>query len=321
MSLKRAVPFLRSIVKTNASSGNPPQYTFHDGFCYAQNPAVLAAYPTPHILGTFGLAAEDLESALSRMPDEPVISAGDEAMILRSGRLRSTIKVFEALVPHYSVGAQDESWIAVPSGLTAAVRKAALFTSSRGTWQTSVRLMSDSVSSINDRSAIQIEVDLSELEETVCLTDTTVKYLESQDDPDLYQLLPGALVLLWSQTGAWARCQLSMYPWPSDVLDKVMAAAGADEPPVQLTQEWKDALADIVALSDGHVEVTPDGLRGVSSHSVHEVPFATGAQKTSRWSISVVKQLVAAAERWDPDASGPALFVGPGCRGVMARQK
>lgn len=321
MSLKKAVPFLKSIAKTGVSSGSPSQYTFHNGYCHAQNPSILAAYPTPHILGTFGLAADGLEAALGRMPDEPTVGAGDEALILRSGRLRSTIKAFEALVPYYIADPEDDGWSAVPGGMIPAIRKANLFMSSRGTWQTSVRLTRNSVAAINDRSALVVDVDCPATEDPAYLIDTCVKYLDSQDDPDQYQVTSDSILFLWSSTGAWAKCQLSVYPWPDQVIDKIFQSAGADEPPVQLNTEWRDAFGDIVALSEDYVEVGPEGLKGVSENSIHEVPFSTGVSKVSKWSISVVKQLLDAAERWNPDASGPALFTGPSCRGVVVGRR
>jgi hypothetical protein len=148
MSLKKAVPFLKSIAKGGGGSAAPYQYTFHEGYCYAQNPSILASYPTPHILGTFGLAADGLEAALSRMSGEPTVEAGDEALILKYGRLKSTIKVFEALVPYYSADPNDEGWDPVPSALVPAIKKAHPFMSSRGTWQTSIQLTSTAVMAI-----------------------------------------------------------------------------------------------------------------------------------------------------------------------------
>jgi hypothetical protein len=321
MSLKKAVPFLRTIVKTSANSGASPQYTFHDGYCYGQNPSVLASYPTPHILGTFGLAAEGLEAALGRMSGEPAVEAGDEALILKYGRLRSTIKVFESVVPYYSADLDDDGWEPVPPGLTAAIKKASLFMSSRGTWQTSIQLTGDSVAAINDRSALVVSVDCPSIREPACLTDTFVRWLDSQDDPDRFQVVGESILFSWSDTGAWVKGQLSAYAWPNEVVSKVFESAGSDEPPIQLTADWREALEDMVALSDGHVEVSSRGLKGVSQNSVHEVPFETGVSEVSRWSVQVVKQLMEAGERWNPDASRVALFTGPSCRGVLARQK
>lgn len=321
MSLKQAVPFLKAVARSNTSSGRPSQYTFHEGYCFAQNPAILAAYPTPHILGTFGLSAEDLEAALSRMEDEPLISAGDETLILRSGRLRSSIKVFEANIPAHSVDATDEEWEVIPDGFVQALKKATLFVSSRGTWQTSVKVDRTTVTAISDRSAIEVTTNEVDVSEPISLTDSCVRYLESLDDPDRYQLLQGAALFLWSPTGAWARCQLSVYRWPAEVIAKVFEKAGDDTPPIELTQDWRDALGDMLALSEGYVEVNPEGVKGVSEHATHDVPFPTGVDKTTRWSPSVVKQLMAAAERWDPDSAGPTLFTGPDCRGVVAKQR
>jgi hypothetical protein len=99
MPLLDALPFLKGAVQRSLPGGSPSIYVFSDGVMFAQNAAVLAAYPMPHILGEFSLAAEDLERALGRMTAEPMISAGDGTLVLKSGRLRSEVTLMACETP------------------------------------------------------------------------------------------------------------------------------------------------------------------------------------------------------------------------------
>src|ERR1051325_1559729 len=93
-----AVQFLKGAVGRNLPGGAPSTYIFHGGFCFAQNAAALAAYPTPELPSTFALAADGLEAPLARMKAQPELSAGDNegTLVLKKGRLRTTLQIMYA---------------------------------------------------------------------------------------------------------------------------------------------------------------------------------------------------------------------------------
>ena len=136
MPLREAVTFLKAAVARSLSGDAPSQYTFSDGWAYASGAAgaVLAAYPVPHILGTFGLAAADLEGAVQRMSSEPAVEAGDGTLVLRAGRLRSTIDLFAAEPPGHALR-ESVNWTKPPAGLLKAIRTVLPFASPKGTWE------------------------------------------------------------------------------------------------------------------------------------------------------------------------------------------
>lgn len=323
MPLLDSISFLKGAVKRSLPGGAPSTYTFHEGRMFAQSPAILACYPMDHILGTFALAADDLEHALARMPTEPQISAGDGVLILKAGRLRSSITLLACEPPHDADGGINE-WEPPPAGLFAALKAVQPFISQDGTWQRGAKLENGRVLVISNRSACEVTLD--GLGAAGVLTDDCVAYLAKLDEPELSHAAAGALWFRWP-AGAWVRCQLSALEWPTDdegrsLFDKILGPPAEELPPCELTAEWRAAYDDIAALGDGTLDVRPGGLHGRTEHAEHDAEFATGAARETRWSLATLKPMFGSgATHWDPDAQGPARFAGPGVRGVVMGQR
>jgi len=320
MPLLDALPFLKGAVQRSLPGGAPSTYVLHEGAMYARNAAILASFPMPHILGTFALAADDLESALGRMPTEPQISAGDGTLILKAGRLRSAITLLACEPPS---GRPDgiNSWDDPPAGLMSALRLAEPFVPKDGTWQRGIKLEDGRALAISNRAAIEVTVDGLEVMGQAVITDDCVRYLAKLDgDPSSVHFSDIALWLRWA-SGAWVRCQLSALEWPPDIFDRILDGAG-DDVPIELTQEWRDAFADIAALGDGTLTVREAALYGRTEHAEHEAEFTTGAARETYWSLATLKSMFASgAAAWNPDAQGPAAFRGKGFRGVVMGQR
>jgi hypothetical protein len=308
-----AIPFLKGAVQRSMPGGVAPRYTFHDGRAYAQNAAILASYPVPHIGGTFALAADELEGALGRMKGEPGISGADGRMVLKHGKLRSSIDLMPCDPPDGSVDT-NLNWEETPSGLFAALRTIQGFLAEEGTWQRTVLLQNGNITAFSNRSACRIAVPDLEVLDDFSLVDNCVTYLASlsRDPARWYKAGNGAALFLWPVDDlmtepAWVRCQLSAVPWPDDIFDNIMKRTNRSAT-VELTQEWKDAFADIAALGDGHCEVRPDGLHGISDHGEHLVEFETGVERVVKYQIAALKPILACATAWDPAVDMPAFF-------------
>ena len=310
--LTEAISFLRGAA---ASRGNAAAiYTFHDGWCYARNPAILAAYPTPELQGTFGLAAAQLEAALARFPTEPTISSNDDgSLILKSGRLRTS------LVPVFVDPPEDiivDIWQQVPTDFIEALRVVVPFLAKEGTWQRAVRFSGNTLTALNQRSAIEVTVpDLSAPEALV--SDEFATYLIGlAESPIKMAFGQGAMFCQWPNS-AWAKAQLLNFEWPASA-DKVMAMGG-EEAPIAITDEWREAFKDAAALSDGQIQVCPEGLKGRLASMSVDIEFTTGVARTSKWAVQVLEPMFKVAERWNPDGEVTARFVGKNLRGIVAK--
>lgn len=329
MTLTAAIPFLKGAVQRGLPGGAPSVYVFDDsvrapdgvtrGTCYARGAAMLASYPVAHILGTFSLAADDIEHALARMPSEPEIGAGDGTLILKSGRLRSSITLMAAEPPAGLID-PEQSWSEVPGLLFDAFRTAAPFVSPEGTWQHSVKLDEGCLMAVSNRAAIKVQVPgLSVGNHDVSLSLECIEYLAGMNDkPAGMNIGHGQVSFIWPN-GAWVRCQTLSVGWPEGLIDKVLDGSVTDAPLIDLTPEWSAAYADVAALGDGDVVIGPEGMIGRSEHAEHRAEFDTGVTTESRWVIKTLKPIFACARSWHPDAPGPAPFAAPGIRGVVTR--
>lgn len=318
MSLQDAIKFLKGAVARNLPGRAPGLYIFHEGWCYAQNTAVIAAYPVPHILGTFALAADGLEAALSRFDGEPVISAGDNdgVIAMKSGRIRSSLKLMHADPPASTM--PTESWEPIPQTLAKALRMTAVFVSDSGTWQQGVKLATNVVAAINNKNAIEIEVAGLTINGTILMSNDCIGYLDGVNDPDYMSFNPSSICFRW-MNDAWIRCQLLVYEW-LDIADKAIEEVG-DVAPIVINDEWREAFADAAALGEanGSVEVTPTGLISRSEHATTNIDLGTGVETTTKWAFDALTPVIKIADRWNPDVpGGKARFYGPNLRGVVA---
>lgn len=314
MGLQEARAFLHRAVARSTSNGQPAQYVVHAGVMYAQSAAVLAGYPVPHMRGTFGLAASELDAALTRMKDEPMVEPAEGALALKCGRLKSTIDLFAA-EPPAGMLEDDLAWIEPPTSLVKAITTVLPFVSSEGTWQRSVELKPGLVRAVSAQHACLVEVDGLKVDGPLALTDDAATYLsELSIEPDGWVRLDSALGFKWP-SGAWARCQLSAREWPT-VVENVFERSTADCP-VLVTDEWREAFADCNALGEGVVDLSPDKMVARSPHGIHEQQFRLGVTRETRWALKTLANVLAVAQAWDPDASGgPAAFRGAALRGV-----
>lgn len=308
MSLKAAISFLKAL------PDRADTYTFNEGWVYARSPSLFAGYPVPHMLGTFALSAPDLERTIARLGAEPKIEAGDGTIILRAGRLKSSIDLIDAEapadLPDLSVAPDP-----MPAGLTDAIEKALPFVGVEGTWQRTMELRTGIVRAVNSAYGVEVKVESLDLDSPVALTRDAVSYLLSLDPPAGIVRLPSSVSFSWL-SGAWLKCQLSTYAWPDAIVARVFDLAKAATP-VAITQEWRETFDTIASLGDGTVELSPNAIRSKTNHANHEAEFPTGVAAATRWKIEALAKVVKIADSFAPDASGPAAFVGEGLRGVV----
>lgn len=312
MSLKSAISFLRGV-----SDATRDFYAFEDGWAYARGRSMVAAHPVPHMRGKFGASASDLDRAVARMGTEPRIEAGDGTLVLRCGRLRSAIDLVDADAPPDVPGGAGTP---LPDGLLAAVARVLPFASAEGTWQRSIDLRSGAVRAANPSSLVRVEVPALEMASPAAVTEDVASFLVSREGAVGWLPEPPSAVSFFWPSGAWMRCRLSAVEWPSSLVDPILARADGDAP-VAVTDEWREAFADVAALGDGHVDVGPDGIVGRTAHAEHAAEFATGAARRTRWRTASLAEVIKIADAWGPDSDGPAPFRGEGTRGVVAAMR
>ena len=178
--------------------------------------------------------------------------------------------------------------------------------------------MNNRVTAIKNTCGIDIEVAGLLAPQAVVIPIEAAKFLLEQEQPEQCAIGDNALFCRWTD-GRWMRAQVLATSFP-DTVDRIIDSVGNDAP-VEITSAWRDAYADASALSSGAIKITPSGLQGTRGAASGEIEaeLSLSADHVSHWDVKVLDVVVPIAERWNPDAyPKPALFLGPGFRGLLA---
>lgn len=313
--MHKILPFLKGAVTRGATAGIMGCYFVHNGMLYSRNEAVQAGAPFADVPANFNIPADDLDRVLGRM-DKAVYALGERGeLIIKSGRLRSTIQCVPGEPP--PIVDFDGPWLTVPPTFIGALRQAAPFASTNPGWTSGIRLMNERITALNSRSGIDIYVPDLALD-TVMITKNVADFIVEQV-PHEYGQIPGALLFRWKD-GRWAQAQLLTYEMPESV-ESILSSTGLDAP-VEITADWRKAYADASALVESIVELHPGGFRGRNKASEVDIEFEQNVEECSWWETKVLDSVVEIASHWNPAAwPKPAFFKGPNFRGIVSGVK
>lgn len=313
--MKGAVDFLRGAITARGENlGLLGTYVARNGLLYVQGSTMQAGIPFS-AGADFILPAAELENVIGRMGKDPKVIVSDDRVQLSSGRIRSTIASMLGEPPD-PAQMGDDGWLPVPSGLVAALALAAPFTADEGTWAMGIRLAGNVVTALSNRSGIQVTLEGCDLDiPPVLLTKESAKFI-AEYEPEEFIVQPSTVMFRWFD-GRWMRAQLLAAAMPSSI-DGIFANAAGQETPAELTEDWRSAFQDAVALTGDVLEVMPDRLVGRQGAQVTEIAIATACDKTSKWAPKVLDPMVKIATAWNPSAwPNAAAFTGPNFRGAI----
>lgn len=312
------INYLKGAVNRVVGSGIESCYVVHDGAIYARCNGLQAGIEWPDS-SSFTVPADALDAALARMKDVREMMIEDNAIIIKSGRIKSTIKRVHLPVP--GIPEFPEQWTRSPPGLGAALDIAKDFVGDR-VWTQGIRLMAGRVTAFSGKAGIDIEVPELNLPRPYLITQETAKFLVAQGDPDELAGERNAIGFRWLD-GRWVRAQLLADEMPEDMIQRIFDNAG-EETPVAVDQEWRESLADAAALSDGVVGLNASGLQGIKEAITTDVDLGADVDIShqSYWDSKLLGFVISRCSAWNPSAyPEPALFKGPGFRGVIAGVK
>lgn len=313
------ITFLKMAVDRGEAAGTYGCYMFRETGVYAYNRTILAGVTVPYG-AEYNVPAAPLDAALARMKSIDTITMDENSVTLRSGRLRSTIKIdFSEAV---ELPEMPEEWQDCPPGLRAALGTARDFCGTEN-WQVCVRLWNDRVTAFAPQRGVDITVRGLSVEQPVLLTQDTVDFIITHA-PDEMAVSGSSIFFRWDDN-RWMRAQTYNGAMPEDSVRRIIDAAGEDAP-VPMDAGFKQAYADISAMCDKAFSIAPDGFVGrtgedpsrpTSENSVtHPVPVPE--DHLSIWTKEIIEPVIKYGTAWNP-AAWPAacLFVGESMRGVV----
>lgn len=269
----------------------------------------------------FALPADAVDAFLARTTEVQELKVEATHVVFRSGRLSSRINRY--LEDPQPMPDMPEEWQRSPPGLTSALKMAQNFLgegSGGRIWVTAVRLWGDRVTASSGQIMIDIDVPGLDMDDPRLLPQGTVAFLIAQGDPDEYGTDDNSITFRW-EDGRWMRTRLIDAEMPEDSVRKILDEMVGDEAPVEITDEWRAALADAVALGDGAMELTAAGIKSANKSHVTNIDLAVdvSVDHLSRWGTKNLAAVAAVATHWNPGAypSIPSLFRGDGVKGAI----
>lgn len=313
MSLRDSISFLKKSITNGPSAGLLNCLFIKDGFIYSSNEYMQAGtiYDGPE--GEYNIPAEELEAAIARMKGEPSIVLNGDHIVVKHGRLKSTIQIAVGEPP--PLADMECEWKALPRGFVDALKKAILFCGATG-WTASVRLTDNRIVAINNRSGIDIAFPGLLVGNAKHIATSSVEFLAAADDPTAYACTENAILFRWPNE-RWAKLQLLASIMP-DQVDKIFEGAQG-ETPHAITNDWRLAFEDVAALADGDIEIHSAGIEGRkgAGRAYIELPDPTITVR-SRWSIKNLEPVIKIADSWNPNRWPDASpFAGNGFVGLV----
>ena len=276
---------------------------------------MTAGVPTPSPI-SFAVPAIEMDAALSRMKEVTELTIEDDTLIVRGGRLRTSIQLCadEAAQPP----TLPEEWVKLRPGFVDLLKMALPFTGDRR-WTQGIRLWAGKVTAISGAAGIDLDAPGLAIEPAALLPAEAASFLIEQDDPAQVALADGCLVCRWDND-RWLRVQLLNEEMPEDTIRAVFGKGG-DLAPVLIDDDARAAYEDAAALSDGTVWVRRSGFegkKGVARATVAHEMEALDEAHVSAWSVKNLDAVMKCATAWNPGSFPDiSLFVGKGMRGLI----
>lgn len=259
--------------------------------------------------------AEELNAALKRMKDISSLTINENNIVIKSGRLTSTIKSSD--YPVEDLEKIPTNWLPFPPGLIEALKLVKPFVGDRpGT--DGIRLMEDRVTGTSGSALLDVKVKGFAFEGQVLMPVETAEFLIIKGAPNEYAQEERFIFFRW-EDGRIVRTRLIDNKFPHELVEKIHDTAGT-KAPIKITQEWIEAGDDVEALCDEVFLLDPSGFKGFKGAATYEMAIDTGLPKnhSSSWSIKYLKPVLACAEAWNPMSyPGPTFFKGKNLRGVV----
>lgn len=317
------IDFLKEAVDRSSTAGVCGCYIIKGGSIYARNDQIQAGVLFPTDL-EFNVPAAEFEAAISRMKEVAELNFNGDVLLVRGGRVKANISCVLAEAPH--LPALPEEWSPIPGGFTDVLKIATLFTGERG-WAAGIRMMTGSVTACSNASGVIIDVPSLEMQDEILISTGCVEFLSKTNPPIDYATeadtagTPCSIVFRW-EDGRWMRAQLLEGKMP-EVVERIFSSIG-DDAPVAITKEFREALDDTSALTEGIVTVHASSIAGAKGAAQVDVEVTTGVADDHRsaWNLKTMAPVVQCATHWNPASyPAPSLFKGPGIRGVVVGVK
>lgn len=315
--MRNTVSFLKNTID-KSGDGIRKCFLIKNGQIYTYGSRMTAGARLSTILPiTCNVPSDETESALSRMSTDPEIMYEENVLTLRSGKLRATINCLDADTPDCLLIDNSIQWHPSPMLLPLDLKKALPFVGDRGAFN-GIRLKGNRITAMTTFCGININLKDLNIEPEITITKECAELLAKQDSPESVASSETMFCCKWRDY-RWLRAQILTNSMP-DSVDEVFARADKDTP-IYITEEWRNAFADISSLTDKNITIHSGGFIGTKGVGRIDIEFNTGVPEdhVSHWSIRALKPLMeCGTTKWNPMAYPNIVrFEGPNFSGIV----
>lgn len=315
--MKAAVGKIKSALSRQGIVKHLGYYLVKGGYIHASDGRMIAATPFASD-AEFLVPGPEFEAVLDRMP-EPILSdVLSDSIIIKSGRLRGSIKTLPIGFVEYTP--PDPTWEIPPATFLDALKLAAKFISDNATQPFALAAALCDGAILATNNVVLVSCICPGLKGASHLLPCwAVQLLLAHPSPLTgLQLTENAASFLWEDR-SWLQTKLIDAKFP-DVAASMLAELIPATHEIQLP--WRLAFETLEPVCGTNVlEVSVDNLRGTLNEATLdcavESMLPAGAEKTY-WDTRYLGPMLELATHWQMDAwPRPASFHGPGIKGVI----
>lgn len=309
------IAFLKNAVSRKPQAGLQECFIIKDNFVFASDYSLQAGAPIESSIN-FNVPAAEFETALVRIKNITGLEYDGQKITVKGGRLRASIQCIEGEPPALLV--PNETMLPLPAGFMPAVQVAANFVGETG-WSSGIQFFGSKVLAFSNTAGVEITVEGLNVEHT-CMTPACAAFLLAQQNPPQEFLAArDRFVFRWGD-GRWLRSQPFAELASVEMLGRILTDAGSVAP-VIITSDFKQAVEDVAALSNGLIKIVPAQITGGvgATQATVDLPIEGLPDGfVSHWKADVLAKMLTCATAWNPAAyPKPSLFTGPNLRGVV----
>lgn len=309
--MKEALEKVKSAVSQKDVVAHLTHYLIAGGQIVASDGRMTAGAPFPD-QRTFLVPAEDFEKVVMRLGKDPVITLEENAIVVKAGRYRATVRTLDPAQYHYQL--PEGECLAVPGGFLDRLRAVRPFVSDNATqpWSLCVHCTHERLAAANNICAAISKDSGLPPGTNALLPIWAVDYVLSRKEGLTgLHISANSMAFRWAD-GSWMRTQLVAAEFPTQ-LDKMLGET--PEPDWEIPADWREAYARVADLTDDAVRLHGDRIvGGRADRTTVEGEAFTPVHKEdghTTWNPKFLTPVIEAATHWKPDAyPRPAPFRG-----------
>jgi hypothetical protein len=321
--MKTALKWITSALSNKDITHGMAHYKIADGEIRATNGRIIAGHPWPG-KGTYLVPGDEFEKLLGRMPEEPSISVGDNAITVRSGRYHGSINVLGS-DKWAQPGVENAHWQSIPAFLVPILKELRPFVSDNAMqpWADCVALENDWAYATNNIALAGAKCPgLGPV--MALLPSWAVDFvLTRAEGLSMWAWSDHYVAFKW-KNGAWMRSTLVVGCFPERAAT-MLRESSKEKPTQKISDDFRKAFNSVAFMSDDTVELYADRMvaRFGQAQIVADIECEIPAEADhSIWGAAYLIPAINAATVWSPGLwPKPAPFKGPVVSGYVVGRR